>query len=288
MKKLFPTTLATLVLSAIVATTGITAAQASVEILTQDVSSSSSPEVLNFERVAAVQPALEKISALPLSNQVTLLDSLKNGFAQKPVQSDAKATISFEKTKVSSIPAPPDPAVLAAKAKEEADKAAAAKAEADKAEADKIAVAEAATSAAKTGATATRQATATGTQSAPVAATPAPAATNLQGASAYQQYAAQELSRRGLNGAAELTCLIPLWNHESGWNPNAANPSSTARGIPQIMMNIHYGADWQSNAAGVAYLTNPQVQINKGLDYIIGRYGTPCNAWGTWQTQSWY
>lgn len=287
MKKLFPTTLATLVLSAIVATTGITAAQASVEILTQDVSSSSSPEVLNVERVSAVQPALEKISALPLSNQVTLLDSLKNGFAQKPVQSDAKATISFEKTKVTSIPAPPDPAVLAAKAKEEADKAAAAKAEADKAEADKIAVAEAAT-AAKTGATATpatRQ-TATGTQAAPVPA--APAATNLQGASAYQQYAAQELSRRGLNGATELTCLIPLWNHESGWNPNAANPGSTARGIPQIMMNIHYGADWQTNAAGVAYLTNPQVQINKGLDYILGRYGSPCNAWGTWQTQHWY
>lgn len=287
MKKLFPTTLATLVLSAIVATTGITAAQASVEILTQDVSSSSSPEVLNVERVSAVQPALEKISALPLSNQVTLLDSLKNGFAQKPVQSDAKATISFEKTKVTSIPAPPDPAVLAAKAKEEADKAAAAKAEADKAEADKIAVAEAAT-AAKTGATATpatRQA-ATGTQAAPVPA--APAATNLQGASAYQQYAAQELSRRGLNGATELTCLIPLWNHESGWNPNAANPGSTARGIPQIMMNIHYGADWQTNAAGVAYLTNPQVQINKGLDYILGRYGSPCNAWGTWQTQHWY
>lgn len=289
MKKLFPTTLATLVLSAIVATTGITAAQASVEILTQDVSSSSSLEVLNFERVSAVQPALEKISALPLSNQVTLLDSLKNGFAQKPVQSDPKAVVSFEKTKVTSTPAPPDPAVLAAKAKEEADKVAKAKAEADKAEAEKIAVAEAAT-AAKTGTTATtssRQA-ATGTQSAPAAATPAPAATNLQGANAYQQYAAQEMSRRGLNGAAELTCLIPLWNHESGWNPNAANPSSTARGIPQMMMNIHYGADWQSNAAGVAYLTNPQVQINKGLDYIIGRYGTPCNAWGIWQSQSWY
>jgi hypothetical protein len=285
MKKLFPTTLATLVLSAIVATTGMTAAQASVEILTQDVSASSTPEVLNFERVSAVQPSLEKISALPLSNQVTLLDSLKNGFAQKPVQSDPKATLSFERTKVSSIPAPPDPAVLAAKAKEEADKAAAVKAEADKAEAEKIAVAEAAT-AAKTGTSATqatRQPVAS--QAAPAAA---PAATNLQGASAYQQYAAQELSRRGLNGATELTCLIPLWNHESGWNPNAANPSSTARGIPQIMMNIHYGADWQSSAAGVAYLTNPQVQINKGLDYIIGRYGTPCNAWGTWQSQSWY
>lgn len=286
MKKLFPTTLATLVLSAIVATTGMTAAQASAELLTQDGTSSSSLEVLNFERVSAVQPALEKISALPLSNQPTLLDSLKNGFAQTPVQSDPKAIVSFEKTKVSSTPAPPDPAVLAAKAKEEADKAAAAKAAADKAEAEKIAVAEAAT-AAKAG-TAVTQASRQAATGATAPAAPAPAATNLQGASAYQQYAAQEMSRRGLNGASELTCLIPLWNKESGWNPNAANPSSTARGIPQMMMNIHYGANWQSSAAGVAYLTNPQVQIDKGLDYIIGRYGSPCNAWGTWQTQHWY
>lgn len=127
---------------------------------------------------------------------------------------------------------------------------------------------------------------------APVAAAPAPApapaASNLQGVAAYQQYAAQELTRRGFNGPAELTCLIPIWNHESGWNPNAANPSSTARGIPQMMMNVHYGANWQTSAAGVAYLTNPQVQIDKGLDYISGRYGSPCKAWSVWQTQGWY
>lgn len=119
-------------------------------------------------------------------------------------------------------------------------------------------------------------------------AAPAPVASNLQGKAAYQQYAAQELTRRGLNGPAELQCLIPIWERESNWNPNAANPSSTARGIPQMMMNIHYGANWQTSAAGVAYLTNPQVQIDKGLDYIAGRYGTPCNAWQIWQTQHWY
>lgn len=123
---------------------------------------------------------------------------------------------------------------------------------------------------------------------APVAQAPAPAATNLQGKAAYQQYAAQELSRRGFNGQAELQCLIPIWERESNWNPNAANPASTARGIPQMMMNIHYGANWQTSAAGVAYLTNPQVQINVGLDYISGRYGSPCKAWNVWQSQGWY
>lgn len=123
---------------------------------------------------------------------------------------------------------------------------------------------------------------------APAPAAPAPVASNLQGKAAYQQYAAQELTRRGMNGPAELQCLIPIWERESNWNPNAANPSSTARGIPQMMMNIHFGANWQTSAAGVAYLTNPQVQINTGLDYIAGRYGTPCKAWQVWQTQHWY
>ena len=104
----------------------------------------------------------------------------------------------------------------------------------------------------------------------------------------YQRYAAEEMNRRGMNGASELTCLIPLWEKESNWNPSAANPTSTARGIPQMMMNIHFGADWQTNAAGVDYLTNPQTQINVGLNYIQGRYGTPCNALSVWNTQSWY
>lgn len=104
----------------------------------------------------------------------------------------------------------------------------------------------------------------------------------------YQRYAAEEMSRRGMNGQNELTCLIPLWEKESNWNPAAANPTSTARGIPQMMMNIHYGANWQTSAAGVDYLTNPQTQINVGLDYIQGRYGTPCNALSIWNTQHWY
>lgn len=284
MKKLYPTTLATLVLSAIVATTGISAAQASVNLANQDVATSSKEQVLNIERVSAVQPSLEKVSALPLSNQVTLLDSIKNGFSQKPVLADPKAVVSFERTQVKSTPAPPDPAVVAAEkaAKEKAEKAKIAAESAASAETTTTAGTPAQTSAG----TAQKATTATGT--ATPATTAAPAPSLPQNLTAYQQYAAEEMSRRGLNGASELKCLIPLWNHESGWNPNAANPTSTARGIPQMMMNIHYGADWQTNAAGVAYLTNPQVQINKGLDYIIGRYGTPCNAWGIWQTQSWY
>jgi hypothetical protein len=41
------------------------------------------------------------------------------------------------------------------------------------------------------------------------------------------------------------------------------------------------GADWQ---------TNPATQITWGLNYIQGRYGTPCNAWAFWNSHSpgWY
>jgi hypothetical protein len=39
------------------------------------------------------------------------------------------------------------------------------------------------------------------------------------------------------------------------------------------------GPDWQTNAT---------TQITWGLDYIGGRYGTPCNAWSSWQANGWY
>ena len=106
--------------------------------------------------------------------------------------------------------------------------------------------------------------------------------------SEYQKYAGQKLKERGFSNSSELACLVQIWNKESNWNPNAANPTSSARGIPQMMMNIHFGADWQTNAAGREYLSNPQKQIDVGLDYIQGRYNSPCNAWNIWQTQSWY
>ncbi|MFL1380444.1 lytic transglycosylase domain-containing protein [Nocardiopsis sp. frass1] len=77
-------------------------------------------------------------------------------------------------------------------------------------------------------------------------------------------------------------CLKPLWQKESGWNHLAQNPSSGAYGIPQSLpgskMATH-GSDWQ---------TNPATQIAWGIDYIKGRYGTPCGAWAHSQSVGWY
>jgi hypothetical protein len=82
-------------------------------------------------------------------------------------------------------------------------------------------------------------------------------------------------------GDDQFACLVSLWNKESGWRYNAANPSG-AYGIPQALPGSKmgaYGADWQ---------TNPATQIAWGLGYISGRYGNPCGAWGHSQSTGWY
>lgn len=101
--------------------------------------------------------------------------------------------------------------------------------------------------------------------------------------------AQQKISARGW-GQDQWVCLERLWHRESGWNYRAANPRSTARGIPQAMMSVHFGGNWRSpsNTRAQNYLNNPAVQIDWGLNYIIGRYGTPCGAWAKSQSSGWY
>ncbi|MEQ6896730.1 hypothetical protein [Microbacterium sp. KR10-403] len=74
-------------------------------------------------------------------------------------------------------------------------------------------------------------------------------------------------------GDTQYSCLVKLWNMESGWRWNALNPYSGAYGIPQALPAKKLaaaGADWRTNAA---------TQIRWGLAYISDRYDTPCGAW---------
>lgn len=83
-------------------------------------------------------------------------------------------------------------------------------------------------------------------------------------------------------GSGEFACLVSLWKKESGWRVNAYNASSGAYGIPQSLPGskmASVGADWA---------TNPATQITWGLNYIGGRYGSPCGAWGHSQRVGWY
>jgi hypothetical protein len=88
-----------------------------------------------------------------------------------------------------------------------------------------------------------------------------------------QQIGYDMLPSYGFNQTTEWTCLLNLWNRESGWVYDATNPTSGAYGIPQSLPGdkmAQFGADWQ---------TNPTTQIKWGLWYIQQTYGTPCGAW---------
>jgi resuscitation-promoting factor RpfB len=95
-----------------------------------------------------------------------------------------------------------------------------------------------------------------------------------------QAIAQQMLLAKGM-GADQFSCLVQMWDRESGWRVNAANPSG-AYGIPQALPGSKMavdGADWR---------TNPATQITWGLNYIDGRYVSPCGAWTFWQAHGWY
>jgi transglycosylase-like protein with SLT domain len=101
-----------------------------------------------------------------------------------------------------------------------------------------------------------------------------------QAASGVQAYQAYALGQLGGN-TTQSGCLNQLWQRESGWNPNAQNPSSTAYGIAQFLNSTWAGT-------GIAKTSDPYRQIDAGLVYIQKRYGTPCKAWAFWQSHKWY
>ncbi|WBB72816.1 transglycosylase SLT domain-containing protein [Micromonospora sp. WMMD1128] len=83
-------------------------------------------------------------------------------------------------------------------------------------------------------------------------------------------------------GIDQFPCLDKLWKKESGWNPKASNSSSGAYGIPQAVPGSKMSSvadDWK---------TNPATQIKWGLNYIKGKYDTPCGAWQQSQSEGWY
>ena len=71
-----------------------------------------------------------------------------------------------------------------------------------------------------------------------------------------------------LGDLKQLNCIDKLWMKESRWSFKANNKKSTAFGIPQIL--------------GLK-TKDPYKQIERGLEYISYRYGTPCKAWKFWK-----
>ena len=70
----------------------------------------------------------------------------------------------------------------------------------------------------------------------------------------------------------EWDALYELVNNESGWNPHADNPTSSAAGLFQKMTNLH--GPLEPTIEG---------QIMWGLNYIKDRYGSPSQALAHWR-----
>jgi hypothetical protein len=158
--------------------------------------------------------------------------------------------------------------LAASRGERDADRTAAAQVQAA-ADAAKVAADEAARVAAEQAAAAKAQAEAAAAR--PGQGTTAAAAPS----GSYQDYARNKV------GAGQFGCLENLWGKESGWNPNAQNPSSSAYGIPQLLDSTWSGT-------GIAKTSDGYRQIDAGLVYIDKAYGSPCGAWSHSQSTGWY
>lgn len=105
------------------------------------------------------------------------------------------------------------------------------------------------------------------------AATPLPVATPLADNLSPREVVRQRASRSGWKGR-EWRCLEALVHLESRWNPKAANPNSSARGLFQMLK--------QKPNLPV------EDQARLGLKYIKSRYGTPCKALRFHTANGWY
>lgn len=86
-------------------------------------------------------------------------------------------------------------------------------------------------------------------------------------------------NRFGWGSGLEWDSLSRLISGESGWDPKAANPSSSARGLFQKLTAVH--GPVEPTAVG---------QAEWGLKYIKDAYGSPSNAYRQWLSRSphWY
>ena len=94
-----------------------------------------------------------------------------------------------------------------------------------------------------------------------------------------QQYALQSFGKYGWDGS-QWDSLSFIVSHESGWNPNAVNSSSGARGLFQCLGHVECNSS--------SYINDYHVQVDWGLNYIAGRYGSPNAAAAFWRANNWY
>jgi hypothetical protein len=260
--------LATAAAGAIVVST-VVGAQPAAEAETETVPVSMSvAEQLGITEEAAQQPL-----AAPAATELAPLEDLAASRSERQAAEAqaAQAQAAAEQAELDRQAA--EKAAAEQAAREAAEREAAAKAAAEAAEKAAAEAAEKAAAEAAARAAAEREAA-----SAPAPA-PAPAASSSSSAAPRGSFKEYAMSKVG--SAEQFGCLEKLWGKESGWNPNAQNPTSTAYGIPQFL-----NSTWAST--GIAKTSDGYRQIDAGLIYIENRYGSPCGAWSHSQAKGWY
>jgi hypothetical protein len=86
-------------------------------------------------------------------------------------------------------------------------------------------------------------------------------------------------SKYGWEGS-QWSALNWLISHESSWNPNAQNPTSSAYGLFQFL-----DGTWAPYGKKTS---DPAKQAEFGLKYIKDRYGSPEKAKAFWEGHHWY
>ena len=236
-----------------VVVSAVVGAQPAAEAETETVTASMSvAEQLGINQESAQQPL-----AAPAATELAPLQGLAASRSERQAA----------EVQAAQVQAAAEQAELDRQAAEKAAAEQAAREAAEKAAAEKAAAEKAAQEAAARDAAAKK-----------AAAAPAPAAS---GSSSAPRGSFKDYAMSKVGSAQQFSCLENLWGKESGWNPNAQNPSSTAYGIPQFL-----NSTWAST--GIAKTSDGYRQIDAGLIYIDSRYGSPCGAWAHSQSTGWY
>ena len=80
--------------------------------------------------------------------------------------------------------------------------------------------------------------------------------------------------------SGQMSCLSTLWTLDRVLR----RPKTPVRVHTEFLS----AAGNKMASAGDDLAVQPATQIRWGLDYISGRYGTPCGAWSFFQANNWY
>ena len=95
-----------------------------------------------------------------------------------------------------------------------------------------------------------------------------------------KQVDAKQLAKKLLT-KKEYSCLAKLLGKESAWKSSAKNPTSSAKGIGQLLDVTYRNLGMKHTEASVA-------QLVATLAYIHRRHLTPCKAWEFFKQKNYY